>query len=1002
MIGRGRMGEAHGRRHLLGALGLMGILLFGLSSNVTAQAGRRRQPPPPPPKAEQRRTPPTEEKAAAAPVVKKSAEVIEELNLPEQATTRVRLRNGLTLIVRERYRFPLVGIVVVVKAGRFAEPPGIARLVAKLSFQGTRPRPGLRPLEDMRALGGELVVEEHLDRTCFRVTVPAERVRQALDIIADGLQHPTFDEATVRQEIERLLHEEQVRDDQPERFARERAQALAWGERHRGFRPLREQEGMLRALTREMLVDFHRQQYRGEQMVIALVGAVNTPEVLEHAQRLLGDLPSVEKETVPEAQKPAEGGSVPSPVSARVVAQEAPQAAGPSVPSVRYGFDHGDLGVAVLTILHEVPEALVSGDPKGDWRPLLHLLAAALAQGRASRSALSVREDRRIAAEVAAEPLIAESGGALLVQWRVDPADRERVLWAYLEEVGRLRRLRLSPGELQRARSLVERQGLQRMMTYVGEAEQLALAEADSGDFRLADQWMARLNEVTAEQLRAFAERCLHIGQMTLHEYLPSEIAPLPSGAELAARIAARVPDLMEREVPADRVAQFSDVSMAPQGSRRGHEGEGEAVVFSLQPEPLRDFSVFEGPRAFVREDRSRPILSIGVFFQGGRIAETSTTAGLTELMLRAVLRGTRGRPPLSAVEAALRLEQWGADVALVNAPDFFGYVLTVPSRNQDHALRLLLELLERPALADEEIRLEQARLLSELRARRADPIRRAHDLAARALYGETPYGRPPEDEEEAVRALTPEQVRAWYAQTIARQFPLILIVGDTDGSALISNIVAREVRRQDVARVFHAVLPKPSTEARALAEEMRARAVVQTFAWLGPSSPNEDEAALRVWRAHLAGWGGELWRALPPAASVLEVSVEPRRLGGMIALTITAAPEHAARAQQSIEHVLTQLAKEALGEDALRRAVQRALVEQAELLEDHAALLLAYAREFFMSARPQQVEQVASKLRTVTPADLQRVTATYASLSRVAIGRVRVRAQGGGAERIP
>ncbi|GBC77239.1 putative zinc protease [bacterium HR08] len=1001
MIGRGRMGDARGRRCLLGAVGLAGVLLLGLSSMVMAQAGRRRQPPPPP-KAEQKRTPPTEEKSAAAPVVKKGAEIIEELNLPEQATTRVRLRNGLTLIVRQRYRSPLVGIAVVVKAGRLAEPPGIARLVGRLLFQGTLSRPGLRPLGDMRALGGELVVEEQLDRTCFRVTVPAEHVRQALDILADGLQHPAFDEATVRQEIERLLHEERVRDDQPERFARERAGALAWGERYRGFRPLREQAGTLRALTRDMLVDFHRQQYRGEKMVIALVGAVNTAEVLEHAQRLFGDLPSVEKAAVPEARKPAESESAPSPVSARGVAPEAPQATGPSVPSVRYGFDHGDLRVALLTILHEVPEALISGDPKGDWRLLLHLLAAASAQGRASRSALSVREDRRIAAEVTAEPMMAESGGALLVQWRVDPADRERALWAYLEEIGKLRRLRLSPGELQRARSLLERQWLQRTMTYVGEAEQLALEEAASGDFRLADQWIARLSEVTAEQLRAFAERCFYVGQMTLHEYLPPEIAPLPSGAEFAARIAARVPDLTERALPADRIAQFPEVPIAPQGSRRGHEGEGEAVVFSLQPEPLRDFSVFEGPRAFVREDRSRPILSVGLFFQGGRVAETPTTAGLTELMLRAVLRGTRGRAPLSAVEAAMRLEQWGADIALVNAPDFFGYVLTVPSRNQDHALRLLVELLERPALAEEEIRLEQARLLSELRARRADPIRRARDLAARALYAETPYGRPPEGEEDAVRALTPEQVRAWYAQTIARQFPLILVVGDTDGSALISNIVAREIRRQDVARMFHAALPKPSMETRSLAEEMHVHTAVQTFAWLGPSSPNADEMALRVWRAHLAGWGGELWRALPSAASVLEVSVEPRRLGGMIALTIAVAPEQAGRAQQSLEHIVTHLAKGALGEDALRHAIQRAVVEQAELFEDHPALLLAYAREFFMSARPQQVEHVASKLPAVTPADLQRVAATYTSPSRVAIGRVRVRAQGGGAERLP
>jgi zinc protease len=1018
MTGRGRMGDAQrawtlGAR-FLGVFGIVGALLVSLSSDVVAQAGRRRQPPPPP-RGEERRTLPTEETSVVAPAVKKGAEIVEHVSVPEQATTRVRLRNGLTLIVRERYRSPLVSLVVVVKGGRMTEPAGIARLVARLLFRGTSSRPGFQLLDAWRALGGEPVVEEHVDRMIFRVTVPAEHALPALDLLADGLQHPAFDEAALREEIEHLLQEERLRNDRPEEFARARAMALALGGRSRGFLPLLEQEGALRALTRDVLVAVHRQQYRGERMVIAVVGAVNTPEVVERVQRLFGDLPDVEKEATPSDQVTR----APSPesVSSVAVGTNAPQLESSPISQgrVRYGADQGDLPVALVTALHEVPEVVWTRDRREEGILLLHLLAATLAEGRASRSALRVRFEEGIAAEVRAEPLDWEGGGILLVQWRMDSADRERVLRAYVEEAEKLRRWRLSSGELQRARALLERQWLQRTMTYAGEAEHLALAEAIWGSWRFADQWLVRLNAITAEQVRAFAERCLYIGQMTLHEYLPRGVAPSPSAAEVVAHMARQIPGLMEREISADRIGSFPEIPVQPEGVRRAHEGEGEAVVFSLQPEPLRDFSVFEGPRAFVREDRSRPILSIGVFFQGGRLAETSATAGVTELMVRSILRGgtawpfsersgiaegargevSRGRTLLSAAEVALRMEQWGADVAFVTAPDFFGYVLTVPSRNQDHALRGLLSLIERPALSDEEIRREQAQLLLEIRARRADPWERSRALAARALYGDTPYGRAPEGDEETVRALTPDQVRAWYANTIARQFPLIVIVGDTDGSALISNIVAREIRRQDVARIFYAALPKPPGEAPSPAEEAPTRSVVHTFAWLGPSSPSEDEPALYVWRAHLAGWGSEVWRELRTvAASALEIRVEPRRLGGMITLTVAAAPEHAARVRQIIEQHVTRLSKEPLSEEAQRRAIHRAVTECAELFDDHAALVRAYASAFFAAAHPQQVEQCAPKRRAVTPADLQRVAATYVPFARAVVGVVRPRSE--------
>ena len=44
------------------------------------------------------------------------------------------------------------------------------------------------------------------------------------------------------------------------------------------------------------------------------------------------------------------------------------------------------------------------------------------------------------------------------------------------------------------------------------------------------------------------------------------------------------------------------------------------------------------GARHYVREDRNHPLLSVGVYYQGGRLVVALAAGGTTELMLRAML----------------------------------------------------------------------------------------------------------------------------------------------------------------------------------------------------------------------------------------------------------------------------------------------------------------------------------------------------------------------------
>jgi hypothetical protein len=62
------------------------------------------------------------------------------------------------------------------------------------------------------------------------------------------------------------------------------------------------------------------------------------------------------------------------------------------------------------------------------------------------------------------------------------------------------------------------------------------------------------------------------------------------------------------------------------QGTERMLPVNEQNVMVAPIPLPVRDFSVLRGPRAYVREDRSRPIIAVTIVFQGGRLQETSAT----------------------------------------------------------------------------------------------------------------------------------------------------------------------------------------------------------------------------------------------------------------------------------------------------------------------------------------------------------------------------------------
>src|SRR5262249_20196277 len=210
------------------------------------------------------------------------------------------------------------------------------------------------------------------------------------------------------------------------------------------------------------------------------------------------------------------------------------------------------------------------------------------------------------------------------------------------------------------------------------------------------DNYIQAVKAVTGEQIQQLAEQYFAFNNAAVHEYEPRNAPSRIPGTDATytlerfeAFMNVLAPRTHKEIVSKDEIVRADETPMAKQGPPRNEQVTEGGFIVELLPQPVRDFSTLHGPRAYVREDQSRPLLAVGIYFLGGRLLETESNSGITELMLRMMLQGTQRK---SGSELIFNLEQLGADIKIVNEPDFFGYTLETLSRNSEAALKTLID----------------------------------------------------------------------------------------------------------------------------------------------------------------------------------------------------------------------------------------------------------------------------------------------------------------------
>ena len=215
------------------------------------------------------------------------------LNLPEPFEAR--LANGLTVVLIEDRRLPLINLRLAFRSGDVNDPaelPGLSDMMTHLLTEGTATRTSRQIAEQIERLGATLSVGSASDFTTIAASGLSIYVEDILELVADVTLRATFPEnevALARENTEQMLIQQRA---QPTFLASERMAQVMFGTHpYSRISPTSE---MLAALTRDDLISFRQSTFIPNNAVLIAIGDFDHDSLVARIEQLFSEWESAE------------------------------------------------------------------------------------------------------------------------------------------------------------------------------------------------------------------------------------------------------------------------------------------------------------------------------------------------------------------------------------------------------------------------------------------------------------------------------------------------------------------------------------------------------------------------------------------------------------------------------------------------------------------------------------------------------------------------------------
>ena len=213
-----------------------------------------------------------------------------EFSFPEVA--RQQLNNGMKLYLKEDHELPLVELSLMIEGGSIYDPPdkaGLSQFFAKtLSTGGTESLSPEKLEEELESMAAILTVSSSSYAYEIDLSLHRKDLRRGIEILADLLQRPRFDEKRMELVRQQMLESIYRKNDDPSSIAGRILGEAVYPGHPFGAYPKAE---VVSGFTREDLFALHQRYFHPQNMWLAVSGDVQQDNLVTLLEQQLGEWP---------------------------------------------------------------------------------------------------------------------------------------------------------------------------------------------------------------------------------------------------------------------------------------------------------------------------------------------------------------------------------------------------------------------------------------------------------------------------------------------------------------------------------------------------------------------------------------------------------------------------------------------------------------------------------------------------------------------------------------
>jgi len=191
------------------------------------------------------------------------------------------------------------------------------------------------------------------------------------------------------------------------------------------------------------------------------------------------------------------------------------------------------------------------------------------------------------------------------------------------------------------------------------------------------------------------------------------------------------------------------------------------------------------GLRVIVIERRDYPLVSAQLVVENGGEVDPPELAGLADLTANLLTKGTQTR---DATQIAQQIESLGGFLDSGARWDSSYANVGVMSSKMPQAMEILADVVRRPTFKSEEVERLRQQYLDNVTLALGDPGSIARFVAARVVFGDSPYGHPVSGTAESLTKITAADIAKMHSRYYRPDNAILVIGGDMsakDGFAL-------------------------------------------------------------------------------------------------------------------------------------------------------------------------------------------------------------------------